>query len=161
MIERLGKKNLLDLVEFFNKVYDKYEDMYITINKERKFLKKNWFLIEKILKTQEVYGIFNNGLKGLLIILHEKGYRPYIKLLAESNKNYYDLMIYLRFNFMNQELFAKLKINNPLVEILERKGFINIGMRGREVLLHKKAIREFYKITPKDNYLVDEEKRLY
>jgi hypothetical protein len=62
---------------------------------------------------------------------------------------------------MDKELFAKLKINNPLAEILKRKGFINIGMRGKEVLLQKKAIKEIYKLTPKDEYLIDEENRLY
>jgi hypothetical protein len=151
----------MDLIEFFNRVIDKYEDTYITKNKERKFLKNNWSLIKEILEKQEVYGLEKNGLKAIMIIVKEKGYRPYLKILAESSKYYYDLMIYLKFNFIDKELFAKLKINNPLVEILKKKGFINIGLRGKEVLLQKKAIKILYKLTPKDDYLPKEENRLY
>jgi hypothetical protein len=69
--------------------------------------------------------------------------------------------MYLRFNFMDKELFAKLKNDNPLIEILQRKGFIKVGMRGKEILLRKQAIKENYKIIPKDNYLIDKEKKLY
>lgn len=161
MIQKLKLQNQVDVYDFLSQINDRFQDFYITKEKERYFLKGNWSLIKKVLQKQEVYGIFNNGLKGLMIIVREKGFRTYIKLLTESNKYYYDLMIYLRFNFMDKELFAKLKINNPLAEILKRKGFINIGMRGKEVLLQKKAIKEIYKLTPKDEYLVDEENRLY
>jgi hypothetical protein len=150
MIQKLKLQNQVDVYDFLSQVNDRFQDFYITKEKERYFLKGNWSLIKKVLRKQEVYGIYNNGLKGIMIIVREKGFRTYIKLLTESNKYYYDLMIYLRFNFMDKELFAKLKINNPLAEILKRKGFINIGMRGKEVLLQKKAIKEIYKLTPKD-----------
>lgn len=161
MIERLKICNKIDIYDFLERVDDKFQDFYLTKEKERIFLKGNWSLIEKTLKHQEVYGLFNNGLKGILLIYKNKGYRPYIKMLAISNKYYYNLLMYLRFNFMNKELFAKLKLNNPLVQILERKGFISIGKRGKEILLHKQAIKEKYKLIPKDSYLFNEDKRLY
>ena len=161
MIQKLAIKNKVDVYDFLIRVTDRYEDFYITKNKERYFLKNNWLLIEKILKKQEVYGLFNNGLKAIMMIIRDKGFRPYVKLLSESSKYYYDFMIFLRFNFIDKELFTKLKNNNPLVEILKKKEFINIGMRGKEVLLVKKAIKEIYKFTPKDDYLKDEEHRLY
>jgi hypothetical protein len=161
MIYRLGIKNKIDLYDFFNRIEDKYEDTYITINKERRFLKKNWYLIEKLLQKQEVYGLFNKGLFGILIVLHEKGFRPYCKILAENSKYTIDLLKYLKWNFMDKELFAKLKINNPLIENLKRCGFVNIGMRGKEILLQKKEIKQLYKITPKDEYLPKQENRNY
>jgi hypothetical protein len=161
VIEKLKEKNLVDLVEFFDRVNDKYQDTYITLNKERIFLKDNWNLIKKLLKYQEIYAVVDKEIKGIMIILREKGFRPYIKLLAENRKYYYNLMMYLRFNFMDKELFAKLKNDNPLIEILQRKGFIKVGMRGKEILLRKQAIKENYKIIPKDNYLIDKEKKLY
>jgi len=160
MIERLQIKNKFDVYDFCLRCKDKHEDWYITKDKSRLMINK-LSLIEQILTKYEVYGVIDKELKAVMIIVKDKGYRPYIKVLAESNNYYYDLMMYLRFNFMNRELFAKLKINNPLVEILKRKGFINIGMRGREVLLHKKAIKEIYRIIPKDDYLIDEENKLY
>jgi len=160
MIQKLTIKDRISVYDFIINTKDVYEDMYITENKSRHFL-RNLSLINKILKHQEVYGLFEKELQGILLIYRSKGFRPYIKLLAKSNKYYYDLMMFLKFNFNDKELFAKLKINNPLVEILKRKGFINIGMRGKEVLLHKVEIKEIYKLTPKDEYLIDNENRLY
>jgi hypothetical protein len=160
MIRRINYKSTIDVFEFINRVKDKYEDMYITENKERIFLNK-LKVIDKILKTQEVYVLEEKEIKGILLIYQSKGFRPYIKLLAESNKYYYDFMIFLRFNFMDKDLFAKLKNNNPLVWILQKKGFINIGLRGKEVLLHKKAEKILYKFVAKDEYLPDDEHRLY
>jgi hypothetical protein len=161
MIERLKIKHKVEVFDFINKVKDYYEDTYITINKERKFLKNNWSLIEKTLRTQEVYGVFNNGLKGLLIILHEKGYRPYVKLLTENSKYTIDLLKFLKWNFFEVDLYFKLKKENPLTLQIKKTGFIMVGDRGRELLFFKKKMKQLYPLTPKDNYLEDNENRLY
>jgi len=161
MIQRLNKSNIIDLVEFFNRVPDKYEDFYLTENKERKFLKGNWSLIKKILETQEVYGLFQGNLKGLLIVLHEKGFRPYIKLLSENSKYTIDMLKFLKWNYFEKDLYAKFKKENPLSTMIIKTGFIKIGDRGRELLFFKKGLKQLYPITPKDNYLKNEDKRLY
>ena len=161
MIERLNKKNKLDIYDFLSNINDKFEDFYFTENKERKFLKNNWYLIDKILEKQEVYGLFNNGLKGLLIILHEKGYRPYTKLLTENSKYTIDFLKFLKWNFFEKDLYFKLKKDNPLSQMIIKTGFIKIGDRGKELLFFKKGLKQLYPITPKDNYLIKQVNRLY
>lgn len=161
MIQKLNIKNKFDVYDFMSSTNDRYEDTYITQNKERKFLKNNGSLIEKILKTQEVYGIENNGLKAIMIILREKGYRPYIKLLAKNSKYTIDMLKFLKWNFSEIDLYFKLKKENPLSEQIKRAGFVMIGDRGKELLFFKKGIKSLYKITAKDDYLKNEENRLY
>jgi len=161
MIERLNKKNKADVYDFLSRVSDKFEDFYLTKNKERKFLRNNCSLIEKVLKNQEVYGLFYNRLNGLLIILHEKGFRPYVKLLTENSKYNIDLLKFLKWNFLEKDLYFKLKKENPLTKMIGKTGFIMIGNRGRELLFYKKGIKQIYKIIPKDNYLKDKKNKLY
>jgi hypothetical protein len=161
MIKKLNQKNLIDLIDFFNRVFDKYEDTYITEEKERKFFKNNYLLIKKILKYQECYGFYDEKLRGILIIVREKGFRPYVKLLAENSKITIDLLKFLKYNFFEKDLYFKLKKENPLSTTIIKTGFVMIGDRGKELLFFKKGLKQLYPIIPKDNYLKDEETRLY
>jgi len=161
MIERLRVKNKIDIYDFLSRVSDRYEDFYLTKNKERKFLKNNWSLIKKVLEKQEVYGVFNHGLKAIMILVREKGFRPYVKLLAENSKYTIDLLKYLKWNFAEVDLYFKLKKENPLSEQIKKTGFTMIGDRGRELLFFKKGMKTLYKLTPKDDYLPKQENRLY
>ena len=161
MIKKLNKKNIIDLIDFLNRVSDKYEDTYITENKERHFLKNNWYLIKKLLHKQECYGLYNGELKAIMIIVREKGYRPYVKLLAENSKYTIDLLKFLKWNYFTIDLYFKLKKENPLSTMILKTGFVKIGDRGKELLFFKKGLKQLYPIVPKDDYLPSEEKRLY
>jgi len=161
MICRLGVDKKIDVYDFLERVDDKFQDFYLTEDKNRKFLKKDWSLIHKILIKQEVYGLENNGLKAILIIVREKGYRPYVKLLAENSKYTIDMLKWLKWNYFEKDLYMKLKKENPLSQTIIKTGFIKVGDRGRELLFFKKGLKQIFKITPKDLYLVDEENRLY
>jgi hypothetical protein len=161
MIKKLKIQNKIDVYEFLSRINDRYEDTYITVNKERKFLKKDWSLIEKVLEKQEVYGLFQNGLKAIMIIFKEKGFRPYVKLLAENSKYTIDMLKFLKWNFFEKDLYMKLKKENPLSEQIKKTGFVMIGNRGRELLFYKKGMKQLFEIIPKDDYLIDEENQLY
>ena len=161
MIQRLKLQNNTDVFEFIQKVNDRYEDFYLTKNKERHFLKNNWSLINKILRKYEVYGLFQNDLKAIMIIVREKNFRPYVKLLAENSKYTIDLLKFLKWNYFEKDLYFKLKKENPLTSMILKTGFIKIGNRGKELLFLKKGLKQLFKIIPKDNYLVDEEHKLY
>lgn len=161
MIIRLKTQNKIDVYDFLSRINDKFEDFYLTENKERKFLKNNWSLIEKILQKQEVYGLFCNGLKAIMIIVREKSFRPYIKLLAENSKYMIDLLKFLKWNYFEKDLYLKLKKENPLTQMIKKTGFVKVGNRGSEDLFFKKGLKQMYPITPKDNYLPKEENRLY
>jgi hypothetical protein len=161
MVKRLSIKNKIDVYDFLSRINDKYEDFYITKEKERYFLKNNYSLIEKILKYQEIYGLDNKGLKAIMIVVRDKGYRPYVKLLSENSKYTIDFLKFLKWNFFEKDLYFKLKKENPLSNHIKKTGFIMIGDRGKELLFFKKGIKQIYKIVPKDNYLQKEEKKFY
>jgi hypothetical protein len=160
MIKRINYKNTIDVFDFLKKVKDTYEDMYITENKERIFL-KDLKIISKIIKSQEVYVLEDKEIKAILIIYRSKGYRPYVKLLSENSKYTIDMLKFLKWTFFEKDLYFKLKKENPLSQTIIKTGFVKIGDRGRELLFFKKGLKQIFKITPKDLYLVDEENRLY
>ena len=138
MIRRLNHRDTTDFCEFISRVKDSFEDFYITQNKQRVFLRDSK-LIKKILKYQEVYAIDDGEIHALLLIYREKGYRPYVKILSEKINYIYDLLKYLNWNFGNQELFIKVKRDNPIVHIAQKKWWNFLGARGQEILLiHKK-----------------------
>ena len=136
MIKKLNYKSTLDVYEFILRVKDFNEDFYLTQNKSRIFL-NNLSLIEKTLKYQTIIALEESGeIKALLMIIKEKGFRTYVKILAEKNDHFYDLMKWLNWN-VNQELFIKCKKANPLFKISQKFFFNFIGDRGSEILLVK------------------------
>jgi hypothetical protein len=142
MIRKLIYKDSISMYEFILRTKDSYEDFYITTNKARVFI-KNLKLIEKLLKYQDVVALEESGeIKALLLIYKEKGFRPYLKILAEKNDYVYDLMKYVNWNY-NCELFIKCKKINPISKISQKFFFNFIGDRGQEILLakHKREIK--------------------
>lgn len=153
MIQRLKEKNLLDIIYLLNDYDDSFNDLYITIDKIRIFLRNNRSLIKKLLKYQELYGYFNkNELMGILIIYRSKDYRPYLKIfVADSNLEIIQkLMKFFVWNKNDLDIFCKLKINNPITNAIKKFGFYVKGFRGKEVLLSKKGYKTNYKLVPKD-----------
>ena len=138
MIQRLSYKKKLDVYCFVTSVIDRFNDFYVTVDKNRLFL-KDLNLIEKILLKQEVYAAIDKEIDGMLMVYREKGFRPYVKVLAKDGKTGSDLIKFLIWNFATQDLFVKIKKSNPLVRILQRYGFIQLGDRGLEVLLTRKG----------------------
>ncbi len=136
MIRPLTLKDKISVYEFVIRTKDTWQDFYITSNKQRTFL-TDLKLIEKLLKYQILVALEESGeIKALLMILKEKGFRTYIKVLAEKNDQIYDLMKWLNWNY-NCELFIKTKKINPLSKIAQKFFFNFIGDRGQEILLVK------------------------
>jgi len=160
MIERLTKKNFIDVYEFVQRVKDRFQDFYITRENQRIFL-TDFKTISKLLEKQEVYSIYDKGVKGLMIVYKEKGYRPYIKLLTENCQAESALIKYLMMNFSEQDLYIKIKKENPLAKYIKYFGFIQTGDRGLEVLLFRKGIKILHKMLPKDLLMEDDSNRLY
>lgn len=160
MIIKLKHINKIDVYEFCLRCQDKYEDWYITKNKSRLMI-DNLFLIEEILKHQEIYGLFEKELQGILLIYRSKGFRPYLKVLAKTDKYLIDLLKWFRWNFNEVDMYLKCKKDNPLSKKILKTGFVLIGNRGKELLFFKKGIKQLFHIIPKDNYLKDNEKRLF
>jgi hypothetical protein len=153
MIKRLNKFNELDLYCFLADCVDRFEEFYVTKDKQRIFIKNKLELIKELLKTQEIYGLWENGLEGIFLIFREKGFRPYVKFLTKNNKVTNDLVKYFLWNFAEQEIYCKLKKRNPLLFTLKNKVFLQIGDRGFECLLVKHALKIVNKFVPKDTYI--------
>jgi len=144
MICQLNYKKAIDVYEFLNRVPDKFEEIFVTSNRERKYLKGNLKLIKKILNTFQVYGKYEKELKSIVIIQNEKGFRSYIKVLGETTEDCLALLRFIKWNYAEKELFAKLKKDNPISKRISEEGFIPVADRGREQL-YKKSI---YKMRP-------------
>lgn len=140
MIRRLNYKDAINFYEFILRIEDKYEDFYITQTitnqKPKRIFIKDLKLIEKILKYHTVYAVEEKEIKGIIIILAEKNFRPYIKILVEKLDYAYNLLKYIDWNFSDKELFIKIKKNNPICKILNKKWQF-LGDRGLEVLYIK------------------------
>jgi hypothetical protein len=146
MIQRLHTKDALSIYDFILNCQDRFEEFYFTKNKDRIFC-NNIKIINKLLKSQEIYALCNPEVKGLLFIYREKTFRPYAKFLAKDSNTEWALVKFFNWNF-SEEIYAKLKQDNPLVRRLLKIGFIEKGYRGAEILLYKpktqKRINNYY-----------------
>ena len=134
MIKRLNYKQFMNILEFISRTQDKYREFYITKIKDRIYI-DNSNIIKRIIKSQEIYGLFDVNLKGLIMIYKEKGYRSYLKILSENIEIAKNLIKYIIWNFSNQDLYIKLKKENPLIKIMQQYGWNYRGNRDQEVLL--------------------------
>jgi len=150
VIRRLTPKNLYDVYEFILRTKDQYQDFYITINNERIFL-NNIKVIKKLLKNQKLYALYNKEITGILLIYYQKGFRPYFKLLTNDRNDSWALCRFFMWNFFD-EIYAKLKNNNPLTQYLLRvnkrtgisiMGFVSKSSRGDEILLYRPKQQKF------------------
>jgi hypothetical protein len=142
MITRLNQKNVFDVLSFLSRNSDSCQEMYITKDKQRIFLKNNLKLIKRILEHQECYGWFSSEMFGLLIVYREKEFRPYLKILADTTSVAEDLIKFFNWN-NHSEVFVKIKKYNNISRILQSNKFRIMGFRGQEILLKKeKDVRE-------------------
>lgn len=136
MIERLKEKHIYECSELITTVNDRYNDFYFTKDKNRIFI-KDIKVIERIIKNQEVYGLFEKGLQGMMVVYREKGFRPYIKIFSRDYKTIISFAKFLNWNYYHLDLYAKIKKDNPVNKILQRNGFVFQGDRGAEILLYR------------------------
>lgn len=150
MIQRINHKKSFDVLFFIKNIEDKFQDFYITSERQRIFL-TNLKLIKKVLNKQTIYVLEQKEIEGLLLVFQEKGYRTYIKILAKNEKVESDLLRFLVWNLGDKDLFIKVKKLNPINRIAQRYGFEFMGSRGNEILLMRKK-QEIKKFTQeKDN----------
>jgi len=133
---QLTKKEKEQVSQLLQEYTDIYGDFYITKNNLRLFIKENSDLLFECLKRGDKIA-FNE--KGIILLygFADKAPRKYVKILTEDNDTANHLLKILAWN-IKEDLFAKIKKNNPLKEILEKNGFRYFKDRGKEVLLIKK-----------------------
>lgn len=146
---RLSEKNRIVVENILNSLTDSFSDFYITQNNLRLFLKENQdILFDSLEKGNK---LFWDSTRGIIFVTgyHDKSPRKYVKILAKDEKSAEDLIKVL-FWHTKENLYAKLKKNNPIRRVLQKNQFKFAGDRGREILLMKRYItREDLKIDKK------------
>ena len=137
---RITKKEKLKITEMVRELPDYFGDFYITKDNLRLFIKDNISLLFEGLKAGDkiVYS------KDSIIIVtgfSDKNPRKYIKLLNKNEEAANELLNMLAWN-LKCSLWAKLKVRNPLVKILQENGFAYYANRGKEILLVRKYINK-------------------
>ena len=137
---RLTKKEKLQITEMVQELHDYFGDFYITKDNLRLFLKENISLLFEGLKSGDKICYDKEGII-FVTGFSDKNPRKYIKLLVKNEKAANDLLNMLSWN-LKCDLWAKLKVRNPLVEVLKNNNFVYFASRGKEVLLVRKYINK-------------------
>jgi len=132
----LSKKDKEIISSLLIELTDEYDDFFVTKNNIRIPLRENYSLLEKLTKHGEriVYG---EG--GILITtgISDGASRIYVKILAKNEEEATKMLQVLLWNYNKTDLYAKIKVKNPIVKALKKKGFKFAGGRGKRVLLKK------------------------
>lgn len=134
---RLIKKEKLIVAEMVQTFNDYYGDFYITKNNLRLYIKENISLLFEGLKKGDKI-VYNNNNLVIVTGFSDKYTRKYIKFLVKDYNRTEDFLSKLSWN-LNCDIWAKLKKNNPLVNILQKNNFKWFADRGRECLLYRKG----------------------
>ena len=136
---KLQKKEEYELDIFIKDLSDIYSDFYITRNNLRLYIKENTDLLYSCLEKGDQMSFSEE--KGIAFItgFSDKAERKYLKVLAKDDQSADHLLKALLWQ-VDYDLFAKIKKNNPIRQILQRNNFKFIGDRGKEVLLIRKYI---------------------
>jgi hypothetical protein len=133
--QKLKKSDQIEIIDILNTIADVYNDFYLTIDRQRIFIKNNpQTLFFRLTKGDKI--IFNKYGLAVITGFSDRRFRKYIKILANSS----DAKKLAQVALWNVEcdLFAKLKKNNPLVNTLLALGFNVFKFRGNELLLRRK-----------------------
>ena len=133
------KSILIDLVDF-------YGDFYLTSNRIRLFIKENLSVLFKLLKKGDKILFDYDGI-AVIIGYAEKFERKYVKILGKNEQIIDRLVKNINWSIPD-ELFVKIKENNPLKKVLLRNRWKYVGSRGKECLLKREPIK-FSKIGEK------------
>lgn len=141
MIEHINQHKVLDVCELLDTVRND-NDLFITKNNQRIFLKSDKNLLSKILQKHLTFGMYENGLQGIVLLYKEKGFRPYLKISAITTKVMNQLIKFIVWNYGHIDLYIKIKKDHIITKIANRFGFVSVGDRGLEVLLYRQKTRK-------------------
>lgn len=143
MLRLLKSKDKVRFIDFCKSFSDKYNDAYITLERERKFLnepKIATITFNNIMKRGDKCIVLEdkNDIKGILFIVGYADHFPrkYIKCLTNDINDANKLFRFLNFNFEG-EFFMKLKKDNELCQLIKIHFFNECAFRGKELLFVK------------------------
>jgi len=137
-VGQLNKEEKIEIDSLLTEVSDIYGDFYVTQKNIRLFLKDNSHLLYDGLKNGDK--VTYQVAEGLLFVhgYSDNANRKFIKVLVKSNAILKSLLDVLRWN-VSEDLYIKIKKNNPIYQELLNNNFKFVGDRGREILLMQKG----------------------
>lgn len=134
----LSKKEELSIQSLVVDLVDSYGDFYITKNNLRLFIKDNLDILFDGLKKGDKIAFNERGL-AIATGYSDNSERKYLKILTIDLKDVDALLKIIYWN-VKEDLYCKVKNNNPLKDQLLKSGFKFVGGRGKEILLKHTAI---------------------
>ena len=129
----LSKKEEQQIFSLLNDVTDVFQDAYITKNNLRLMLRENFDIFNSDLKKGNKIIFNENGLVAV-VGFSDSAPRKYLKVLVKDLV-YVPSLLKKMYWHLKTDVFAKVKENNPLKNVLMKNGFRFLGSRGKEVLL--------------------------
>jgi len=135
---QISKKEKTKIEHILAELSDIYGDFYITRENLRLYIKENTDLFFNCIKKGD--RIFYNEGDGIILVtgFSDKAHRIYTKVLAKNEESADKLVKVMLWN-INCTLYAKIKKNCPLKNVLQNNGFKFLGNRNKEILLVKKS----------------------
>ena len=134
---KMDKQKIKQFLETYT---DIFSDAYLTKQRIRYAIKENVELLFKCIEKGDKLFINENGL-AIVVGYSDDAPRKYIKMLARNNEVAETLLKEIN-ESIKEDLFVKIKKNNPLKQVFEKNGYVFKGGRGREILLVRKQSKE-------------------
>jgi len=132
----VSNKEKKEIISILAENVDLFSDFYITKNNLRLSIKENLPVLFDCLKKGDKIAFDENGV-GIIVGYSDNAPRKYLKILAKKDKDVEALVKIISWN-IKEDLWVKIKKNNPMRKILEKNNFRFKAGRGAEVLLIKR-----------------------
>lgn len=132
----VSNKDKKEITSILSELTDAFSDFYLTKKNLRLSIKENLLTLFDGLKKGDKIAFDKNAI-GVVVGYSDNAPRKYLKILAKDNKGVEGLIKIISWN-IKDDLWIKIKKNNPMLKILEKNYFKFHGSRGRELLLVKR-----------------------
>jgi len=136
---QLSKEEKQEVTIILQKFIDIYGDFYITKRNLRLFIPDNLRLLFSNLNHGDKIAYDENGI-GIVCGFSDNAPRKYLKVLTDNMETANRIIQAIILN-LDCTLFAKVKSNNPLKNVLINNGFIFYAGRGKEILLIRNGVK--------------------
>lgn len=134
--QNLSEKEKLEISGLIDDISDPFGEFFITKDNLRLFIRENKALFfESLKKGNKIVYSEEDGII-LIVGYSDNSPRKYIKVLSRNLESAERLLKVLYWN-VKEDLWAKVKKENPIRRVLQNNRFRFAGNRGREVLIRK------------------------
>ncbi len=124
------------IIYIIKNITDLYGEFYITKKRIRYAINENIDLLFKCIEKGDKVFVEENGV-AVVVGYSDQSPRKYVKILTTNNEIAETLLKRIN-EEIPEELYAKIKNENPRKKVFEKCGYKFAGGRGREILLVRK-----------------------